>query len=45
MDNMLGSLKYGIDGIAMAMGVDDCQFEFDLRRGEPRKGGAVVVEV
>jgi len=46
LDNMLGSIKYGIDGLAIAMGVDDSVFSFTIRKGEARKPhGCVVVEV
>lgn len=45
IDNLLASFKYGLDGIADAWGVDDCRFIPTLRRGEPVKGGLVIVEV
>lgn len=45
MDNLLAAMKYGLDGIANAWGVDDSRFELTLKRGEPVKGGKVVVEV
>lgn len=46
LDNMFGAIKYGIDGLALAMGVDDSVFSFTIRRAEPRKPhGCVVVEV
>ena len=42
-DNMLASIKAGLDGIADATGVDDCNWHIGLARGEPVKGGKVVV--
>lgn len=44
MDNMLAAMKAGIDGIADAIRVDDSRFDYQLFRGEPCKGGAVIVE-
>lgn len=44
LDNMLGSIKYGLDGIAATIGVDDADWEISLRRGEKVKNGAVCVE-
>lgn len=44
LDNMLGHIKYGIDGLALAMGVDDSEFSYTIRKGEPKKpDGCVVV--
>jgi crossover junction endodeoxyribonuclease RusA len=45
LDNMLASFKAGIDAIAQVMGVDDYQFSISLTRGEPVKGGQVVVVI
>jgi crossover junction endodeoxyribonuclease RusA len=45
LDNMLASFKQGIDAIALVMGVDDYQFSLSLVRGEPVKGGKVVVAI
>ena len=45
LDNMLGSIKYGLDGIAEAVGQDDSEWSLTIRRGDPVKGGQVVVEV
>lgn len=42
-DNMLASLKSGLDGIADATGVDDSNWNYGIARDEPVKGGAVVV--
>lgn len=43
LDNMLASMKAGLDGIAEALGVDDQRFALRLTRCEPVKGGRVVV--
>jgi len=41
---MLGAVKYGIDGLANALGVDDYHFSFTIVRDEPeRPDGAVYV--
>ena len=45
LDNMLASIKAGIDGIADALGVDDQHFSLRLERGEPTKGGEVVAVI
>lgn len=45
LDNMLSSIKVGLDGIATASGVDDRGWTFDLRRGHRIRGGLVTVEV
>jgi len=45
LDNMLASIKAGVDGIADAMGVDDQRFGFWLSREAPVKGGKIVVSV
>lgn len=44
-DNMVASSKGIIDGIASAIGIDDSQFDFLVSRGEPCKGGEVVVTI
>ena len=44
-DNMLASIKAGLDGIADATGVDDSQWHYGLARGEPVKGGCVLIHV
>ena len=44
LDNMLGSIKYGLDGIALAMGVDDSEWSITIRKGDPcRPNGKVIV--
>lgn len=45
LDNMLSAIKYGLDGIALASGVDDYGWSLSLERKEPIKGGAVLVQV
>lgn len=45
LDNMLSSIKYGLDGVAAALGVDDYTFSFSIRRGEPlRPSGEVIIK-
>lgn len=43
LDNMLASIKAGLDGVAEALGVDDRRFALRLTRCEPVKGGRVCV--
>lgn len=45
LDNMLASMKAGLDGLADIMGVDDSRWALSISRGEPVKAGAVIVEV
>lgn len=45
VDNMLARAKYALDGVALALGVDDSRFRLHLEVGEPVHGGAVVVRV
>ena len=45
LDGMLGAIKAGLDGIALAAGVDDYGWSLTIRRAEPVKGGAVVVTI
>jgi len=45
IDNMLATVKYGLDAISEAIGVDDQHFGFTLTRGEPVKGGSVQVTI
>lgn len=44
-DNLLSSLKGGLDGIADATGVDDSNWHYGIAQGDPVKGGQVVVRV
>ena len=41
LDGMLAAIKYGLDGVAIAMGVDDYHWSLSIRRGEkdPNKAG------
>lgn len=45
LDGMLSSIKAGLDGIADAMAVNDSEFELNLSRAEPIKGGRVMVSL
>lgn len=45
LDNMLASLKSGLDGVAGAIGQDDSEWSLSLERGEPEKDGAVYLEI
>lgn len=46
MDNLLASIKSGIDGICDALAINDRQFgQITVLRGEPIRGGCVVVEL
>ncbi len=45
LDNMLASIKVGLDGIALAAGVDDYGWAISIERSEPVKGGAVLIQV
>lgn len=42
LDNMLASIKAGLDGMALALDVNDKLFWFRLGVGEPNKGGGVI---
>jgi crossover junction endodeoxyribonuclease RusA len=43
LDNMLASSKAALDALSHVCGVDDSQFALTISKGEPRKGGAVVI--
>ena len=43
IDNMLASFKPGLDGLAGVCGVDDSEFELNIKKGKPIKGGQVVI--
>ena len=46
LDNVLASMKSGLDGLADAMGVDDSRWKLAIEMApEPVKGGAVLVTV
>ena len=44
LDNMLGSIKYGLDAVAAAWGVNDQRFSMTIRRGPKIKQGVVTIE-
>lgn len=45
LDNMLSSIKYGLDGVSTALGVDDYIWSMSIKRGDPvRPHGAVYIE-
>lgn len=45
MDNMLASMKSGLDGLADATGIDDRHWRLSFEVGEPVKGGQVLVRM
>lgn len=45
LDNMLASIKYGLDGFSRGLGVDDFEWSLTITRGQPAKPGAVIIEV
>lgn len=46
VDNMLASIKSGLDGVADAIGQDDSQWQtHTITRGPVEDGGAVYVEL
>lgn len=45
LDNMLAANKAHLDGIADFIGVDDSNWSISIKRGEPVKYGAVIVEL
>ena len=44
LDNMLSAIKYGLDGIALASGVDDYSWSLTISRGVPMKDGEVHIQ-
>ena len=42
---MLASIKSGLDGISQAIGVDDSKWSLTITKGDPIKGGQVVVDI
>ena len=45
LDNCLSSIKYGIDGVCEAVGIDDYQFVKKLIvRGDPVSGGKIIIK-
>lgn len=45
LDNLLAAIKHGLDVIAQAIAVDDSKWTIAIAKGEPVKGGQVIVEV
>ena len=46
LDNMLAACKSGLDGLSLAMGIDDSEFTITISRGYPdRPNGSVSVGV
>ena len=46
LDNLLASMKSGLDGLADAMGIDDSHWKLAIEMSpETVKGGAVLVTV
>ena len=45
LDNMLAAMKAALDGVSLALGIDDSEWGLSLRRCDPVKGGSVVVTV
>lgn len=43
LDNCIARCKAMIDGISLALGIDDSYFHLSVSMGEPIKGGAVMV--
>lgn len=43
VDNLIARWKAGCDALSVACGVDDSNFVMTYAKGEPRKGGCVVV--
>lgn len=45
LDNLLASMKSGLDGIADAIGIDDSRFRIVVDWDKPITGGRVLVEL
>ena len=45
LDNMLASIKAGLDGLSDAIGIDDSDFAITIRKGDNIKNGAINIEV
>ena len=45
LDNMLASLKSGLDGLCDVMGVDDSKWSIEISKADDRIGGFVEIEV
>lgn len=45
IDNMLASIKSGIDGVVDILGIDDSRWQIAIRRTDPVKHGLVTIEI
>lgn len=45
LDNMLGSIKSAIDGIADATKIDDYNYSYQIKRCQPVEGGKVIIKI
>lgn len=45
LDNQLASAKSALDGLADASGVDDRSWSITITRGQPVKGGAIIISI
>lgn len=45
MDGLISRFKAGQDALQVITGMDDHHFVMTYRKGEPRKGGAVIVRL
>lgn len=45
LDNLLASLKSGLDGLCDVLGVDDSKWSIEISKAEDRIGGFVEIEV
>jgi len=45
LDNMLASIKSGLDGVADALGVDDSEWSLTIQKGAPVLGGSVQITI
>lgn len=45
LDNMLATIKHGLDAVSEAIGVDDSRFGLTIVRGDAVKGGKVSVTI
>ena len=43
LDNMLSATKAALDALSGVCGVDDSRFKLRIVKGDPRKGGAVIL--
>lgn len=45
LDNMLASLKSGLDGLCDVLGVDDSKWSIEISKSDDRIGGFVEIDV